>query len=471
MSDNEHTATGFTQPQRAQPEPAQPEPAQPEPAQPGLAQPASPPPALAPYVIDPPQPGGVGQLPSARAQAPTEPGHTPTAGPSPRGPFPASPDLRQLPPPPGYGTTPAPQVAANKPFANGFGVGFGVALGVGVIWVALVLATLLGAGIMVRAAGVSNFSPAVTTPIWGPANASNAMLALNISGVIEGAGSGTMFSSATYGYEIADQLDALSADDYAGVLLLMDTPGGSIYGSRAIADAVVRYQERTGHKVVAYVQSMSASGGMYSMAPADLIIADHGTLIGSIGVIFGPFSRFRDVTGLTGNIFTSGVVTTGGITQEYLTQGTGKDFGNPFRDMTDQERAVYTHGLEVEYRQFVEHVSKYRQIPAERIVNDLGAFMFDPLTAVEKGLVDEVMGREAAFREAASFNGIDPDDTLVVTPAKPNEWASLFGAEARVPGHNVPLSTTEGVQATSSMCVGAPTILAFAGDFTKVCGA
>lgn len=380
------------------------------------------------------------------------------------------PDLRRLLPPVGY-TSPSAQPVVDKPLARGFGVGLGVAFGVGLVCLALLVATLLGTGIIVGAAGASKISSAMTTtPIWGPGKASNKMLALNISGAIAGAGGGTMFDTGTYGYEIADQLDALNADDYAGVLLLMDTPGGSIYGARAIADAVVRYQERTGHKVVAYVQSMSASGGMYAMAPADLIVADYGTLVGSIGVVFGPFSRYRDVTGLTGTILSSGVLTSGGITMEYLTQGTGKDFGNPFRDMTDQERAVYTHGLEVEYKQFVDHVARHRGIPAERIVDDLGAFMFDPYTAIDKGLVDEVMGRADGFRAAAKLNGVDPDDTQVVTPAKPSQLAMLLGAQARVPGHNTPLSTADGLQATSELCVGAPTVLAFAGDFTKVCG-
>ena len=372
-----------------------------------------------------------------------------------------------LPPP-----QPMPRAAApEKPFARGFGIGIGAALGVGLVTMALLVVSLLGMGLVARAAsgGRPDFS-STYQHIWGPTNASNTMLALNISGAIDGAGNGTMFTTGTYGYEIAEQLDALEADDYSGVLLLMDTPGGSIYGARAIAEAVIRYQERTGRKVVAYVQSMSASGGMYAMAPADLIISDYGTFVGSVGVIFGPFDRYREVTGLTGNILTSGVETEGGITREYLTRGTGKDFGNPFRDMTEEERAVYGQGMDVEYAQFVDFVAEHRGIPAERIRSELGAFMFDPQTATEKGLVDEVMGRPDAFRAAANLNEVDANDTKVVSPALPNSLGAWFGVEQRIPGHNVPLSTLDGVAATSQICVGAPTVLAFAGDFSQVCG-
>ncbi|GAA2184258.1 S49 family peptidase [Brooklawnia cerclae] len=388
----------------------------------------------------------------------------------------------QLPPPAGApspvpGTVPPPRpplavapAKPDKPFARGFGAGFGAALGVGAVLVALALVSTLGM-LGVALIGSRNQSDSLTTThVWGPENAKNTLLALNINGTIEGEGSGTSFSAATYGYEIADELDALEADDYAGVVLLMDTPGGTIYGARAIADAVVRYQERTGNKVVAYVQSMAASGGMYAMAPADLIIADHGTFTGSIGVIMGPITVYHDVTATTGTILESGVETSGGITSEYLTQGTGKDFGSPWRDMTEQERAVYTQGMAVEYQAFVDFVSEHRDIPASTIVDDLGAFMFDPDTAVTKGLVDEVMGRSEAFREAASTSGVDPDDTRIVAPSMPGALAQLLGAQARVPGHNVPLSTGEGLTPTSSLCTGAPAVLAFSGDASQVCG-
>lgn len=405
-----------------------------------------------PPPLPPPNPAERAQATMPSTQPVAQPAvHRPAAGPK-----------RAKQPRPRAGTP-------DKSFTQGFGTGMGVALGVGVVLMALSLVSTLALVVLTRAAASTTSQPA-TAHVWGPANASNTVLALNISGAILGAGGGNIFSVGTYGYEIADQIDALGADDYAGVVLLMDTPGGSIYGSRAIADSVIRYQERTGKKVVAFVQSMSASGGMYSMASADHIIADHGTFIGSIGVIFGPFSRYKQVTGLTGNLLESGVETAGGIEQTYLTRGTGKDFGNPFRDMTAEELAVYTAGMDREYEQFVDFVSEHRGIAAETIKDDLGAFMFDPLTAVDKGLVDEVAGHNDAFKSAATQFGVDPEDTKLVSPAMPSTLSQLLGAQARVPGHNLPLSVGSGVQATDQICVGAPTVLAFAGDFQAVCG-
>ena len=332
--------------------------------------------------------------------------------------------------------------AEEKPFARGFGAGIGLALGVGLVSMALLLVSLLGTGLVARAAGGARADMLSTTQhLWGPANASNTMLALNISGAIEGAGQGSMFATGTYGYEIAEQLDALGADDYSGVLLLMDTPGGSIYGSRAIADAVIRYQERTGNKVVAYVQSVAASGGMYAMAPADAIISDYGTFVGSIGVIFGPFERYRDVTGLTGNILTSGVETEGGITQEYLTRGTAKDFGNPFRDMTDEERAVY-EGMDVGT---TSSSSSSPSIAAsrDRIRDELGAHVRpDHRDRRAWSTGDGTTGRlrGASLNEGPGHQGL---------PRAAGRTVSLLGAEQRSPGHNIPLSSNDDLRPTA----------------------
>ncbi len=355
-------------------------------------------------------------------------------------------------------------------FARGFGAGFGFSIGAGVIAVVISLISALAMVGLGSALGsmASGANLDTTETIWGADSAKNKMLAINISGVIQ-ADSGDAFSQATYGYEVADQIDKLDGDEYQGLVLLMDTPGGSITGARAIADSVVRYQERTGHKVLAYVQSMSASGGMFSMAPADLIIADYGTLIGSIGVIMGPLSYYKDVTAITGSILSSGVEA-GQISQEYLTQGKGKDFGNPFREITEEERANYTHGIEVEYKNFVNYVAEHRNIEPEYIINTLGAFMFDAETAVDNGLVDSVAHRDDAFKQAAELNDLDASDTKVVANTIPSSLARFFGAENRVYGHNVPMSINDGKIATTSICVGGPSVLAYTGDIQSVCG-
>lgn len=363
-----------------------------------------------------------------------------------------------------------PRQSHFKPgFAKGFGAGLGIVAGTaGVMAIFGLIFTLILAGIGSLIADNIDEDTGSHARIAGSASASHTLFAVNISGTIMTSG-GSSFTTATYGYEIAQQLDDLSADDADGVIMFMDTPGGTITGARAIADAVVRYQERTGHKVMAYVQSQSASGGMYAMAPADEIVSDYGTLIGSIGVIMGPLSQYHDVTAITGNILSSGVETSGGITSEYFTQGRGKDFGNPWRDITQEERDVYNNNLAVEYADFVDFVSTHRGIPTSTIIDTLGAYMFDPQTALNYGLIDQVMNRNDALAHAAEMNGLDPADTKVITPSEPGLFSSLLGAESRVWGHNVPLSTNDGMSASSEICNGAPSVLAYHGSLTGVC--
>ncbi|WP_052462219.1 S49 family peptidase [Nigerium massiliense] len=381
----------------------------------------------------------------------------------------------------GYAPGPPPQAPPAKErggFARGFGIGTGAGLGfVGTLLVLSLLGTLLTTLMMMGAAsafaGANQTAIESTKTLWGPDGATKKLRAINVNGVIMAdSGEGGALSTGTYGYEVAQVIDKLKPEDADGIILLMNTPGGSVNGSRAMADAVERYKKRTGKKAVAYVQGMSASGGMYTMANADKIIADHGSLVGSIGIIMGPFEQYKNVTATSGTLLTPGVTTTGGITSEYLTQGKGKDFGNPYRPISAEERQNYTAGLANEYANFVNWVSQHRKIPAATIRNTYGAFMFDTKRAQENKLIDATMGRDEAFRDFAGFAGLDPNDTKVVVASAPPMWTSLLGAQSRVYGEAPPVRPEGGQPArvTNSLCVGAPAPIAYAGDLHQVCG-
>jgi protease-4 len=375
---------------------------------------------------------------------------------------------RPLPPP-----VPPPPPRRTGSFARGFGLGSGAALGAGLVLgvlavVGSVIAGLILAGLVAAVGDAAAPRDPITTTVWGEPGAEHRLVSVEVTGVILGDTSdGGLFGGGTYGYEVAETIDALEADDADGLVLELNTPGGTIYGSRAIAEAVERYQKRTGHQVLAYVRGISASGGMYAMAGADEIVVDHGTLVGSIGVIMGPFQRYRDVTALQGTLLTPGVEAEGGITQEYLTQGRGKDLGNPFRDMTEEERAVLTAGLAAEYDAFVDWVSTHRAIPAQTIRDELGAYVYGPNDATTNGLADAVMGRDDAFRRAAEINDLDPDDTRVDRVESDDFFTLLLGGSA---GAQEPAAVTEDGVPVGVVCTGPPITLAFHGDLAAVCG-
>ncbi len=381
-------------------------------------------------------------------------------------------------PPMPYQQPPA-QPEKRRPFARGFGLGAGFGTGLAVtLGVLSLVGGLLSMLILVAAAGslssgTGQAGTQTMQTIWGSDSAKGRLRAIPISGVIMAeSADGLALSAGVYGYEVARVIDKLTEKDADGLVLLMNTPGGSINGSRAIADAVERYQERTKKPAVAYVQGMSASGGMDTMAGADEIVVDHGSLVGSIGVISGPFSRYRDVTAIGSTLLEPGVETSGGITQEYITQGRGKDMGDPFRDMTKEERAKWNSFMEAEYDNFVNWVSEHRGIPADTIKDDLGAFIYGTADAEKNKLIDATMGREEAFRHFAEKAGLDPDDTKVVQAVGPTLLEQLMGAESRAYGTAPAASAPAGqpVRVTSTLCTTGPQVLAYHGDPAAVCG-
>lgn len=358
-------------------------------------------------------------------------------------------------------------------FKRGFGMGAGLGLGLAITFVALAIIGGIVAVASTAAAVASVTSAGASTALgtlWGEPGAEGKLRAISVTGpIMTDPSEGGLLVVGSFGYEIAEQFDALEEDDADGVVLLVNTPGGSITGSKAIADGIERYQERTGKTVLVHVEGMSASGGVYSTAPADAIYADHGSLVGSIGVIFGPFQRFNDVVATSGNLFESGVTTTGGITEEYLTKGTGKDFGNPFRDMTDQERQMFDTMLETEYTNFVDHVAQNRDIEATTIRDELGAFIFSNDEAQEVGLIDGTLNREEFFTKAATEAGLEPEDTVVEVVEGPTGLEALLGA-SRAMGTSLPIAELgEGYQVSTGFC-GGQTPLVFTGKLSAVCG-
>jgi len=359
-------------------------------------------------------------------------------------------------------------------FKRGFGSGLGAALGLmaGAVVLSIIggLFAMISLGMLLGSVTKNGASTSLER-VWGTQGASGHLRAIRITGTImTDAADGAMLAAGTYGYEVADQLDSLKKEEAGAVVLLVNTPGGTITGSKAIADAVTRYRERTGQPVLVHVEGSSTSGGVYSTTTANEIIADHGSMIGSIGVILGPIRRYNGVVANGSTLLQQGVTTTGGINQEYITAGEGKDaLGNPYRDLTEQERQRLQAMVDSDYEGFVAEVVAGRKIDAQRIRNELGAGIFSAQQAVEIGLADSIMGRDEFFRHAATQAGLDPDDTVVEKVAEPRGLSSLLGAK-RAWGSSLPLSAMgDGAVASASLCsVTAP--IAYAGDLSGACG-
>ncbi len=345
-----------------------------------------------------------------------------------------------------------------------------ILLGLPIVFLIALIAGLAGLGAASAADSDDNAGGLFTEYVAGERSADTRLVAVPVIGPILGEDRGgggflTAASGVTYGYSIKERLLELADDDDVdGVLLELDTPGGTIFGSKAIADGVAEYQARTGNPVVAYVGGISASGGMYAMAGADEIVADHGTLIGSIGVIFGPFVRYNDITAVDNGVLFGGVETSGGVEFDFLTAGRSKDLGSPYRDMTAEERKTLEEGLDNAYDDFVAHVADGRGLTEQEIKNDLGALIYGEQQALGNGLVDTIGAREEAWERLASLAGADGADWRLdrSLPGEPSFFDLLAG------------STVDGAEPSSrvnlpAVCTGTATMLAYHGEPSDLC--
>lgn len=357
-------------------------------------------------------------------------------------------------------------------------VTFGVASVALLVFAGAVLAGLADAG--------STGGDGLTTSfVAGDDGNRNTLLAIPITGVILGEDEGVggllaALQAATYGYDVKEELeDAAEDDGIKGIVLELDTPGGTIFGSKAIADAVDAYQASTGRPVLAYVRGLAASGGVYAMAGADRIVADHGTLVGSIGVIFGPFAHYEGVVATEGGIIGGGVETTGGITVEYITAGRAKDLGNPYRALTDEERRVLQAGVDNNYARFVDHVAAGRQIEATTIRESLGALVYDEQSALAKQLIDEIGNRDEAYAAAAELARLEPGNWQVERVSRGAGGLLGLGAGVldtalgRGQSDEPPAAGAAGGPQTgihTLLCGRGPTMLAYYGSLPTTCG-
>lgn len=268
------------------------------------------------------------------------------------------------------------------------------------------------------------------TYVAGNEESENKLLSIPIKGVIltneEFSDPFSLFlPSVTYGYSVKNELVNAAEDlSIKGIILEIDSPGGTITGANAISDGIEYYRNKTQNPVYVHISGLGASGGYLVAATADKIFADTGSLTGSIGVIMGPFKYYDKV--IAESDFSSSVQTENGIESFNITAGKDKDLGDPYKRLSENARSVLQQGVNNEYEIFVQHVSKYRNIPGSTIKDKLGALVFDNKQAKEFGLIDDTRNKDQAYLELANAANIIDDDFQVVGAEGSDFWSSIF---------------------------------------------
>ncbi|WP_204137482.1 S49 family peptidase [Halomicronema sp. CCY15110] len=252
----------------------------------------------------------------------------------------------------------------------------------------------------------------------GDEDSENYLLELRLNGPILNSPSNSGFfgldSSVTYAYQFQKLMEKVAEDDrIQGIFLRVSTPGGTVVGSNIVYDALADYKDATESPVHAYVEGLSASGGVWSMVAADQIRAAPGSIVGSIGVIGPTLVYFNDPVAIDGGLFGGGVTTQGGIQQFVISAGKGKDLGNPFRQPTEEELENLRVNINNEYDNFVTHVAETRDISEQTLRQEMGAFIFGTEQAEQYNLIDGTSGRPDAIAALAASLELGEDYQLV----------------------------------------------------------
>jgi len=186
------------------------------------------------------------------------------------------------------------------------------------------------------------------------------------------------------------------------IVLRIDSPGGSVAPSQEIHDAVKKTAELK--PVIISMGSVAASGGYYIAVAGQQIVANPGTMTGSIGVIM-EFANYEE---LLKKIGWQNIV---------VKSGRFKDIGSPNRPMSDADRQLLQTMIDDVQSQFVSAVAQGRHLSLEKVKEVADGRIMTGRQALAAGLVDKLGGLETAIDLAAELAGID--DPKVVYPLAP----------------------------------------------------
>jgi protease-4 len=217
--------------------------------------------------------------------------------------------------------------------------------------------------------------------------------------------------------ESDDVVDALKTFEKSpavkAVVVRIESPGGGVAPSQEIYDAIRKV--RASKPVIASMGGVAASGGYYIASACDTIVANPGTLTGSIGVIM----ELGNIEGLLQKL---------GVQPDIIKAGAYKDMGSIFRPMTDSERGLFQEMIDSVHTQFITAVAAGRGMNKDQVRALADGRIFSGEQAKTAGLVDQLGGFEDAVKLAASKGGIEgePHVTEARSSKEPWWWRLLF---------------------------------------------
>lgn len=217
---------------------------------------------------------------------------------------------------------------------------------------------------------------------------------------------------------LVPQIEKLAEDDDVKALVLrVNSPGGSVYGTEQIWEAL-EYFKKQGKPFVVSMGDYAASGGYWISSGADCIFADELTITGSIG-IFGLIPEFQ---GLAQKL---------GVNIETVSTHPGADFPDFFHPMTDSQREAMQQWINAGYNQFINRVATGRKMPEAKVRLIAEGRVWDAVSAKRIGLVNQFGTLYDAVEYAAKKAGISDKYSVGIYPeTEPGIWDFLPSVEA-----------------------------------------
>jgi len=224
---------------------------------------------------------------------------------------------------------------------------------------------------------------------------------------------------------LAEELAQAAGDERVkAVLVMINSPGGSVTASDLVFHQLDTHRSRTGQKVVACLMGVAASGGYYSALAADRIVALPTSTTGSIGAV----ALRLDISGLMRKY---------GLEAEAVRSGPYKDMWSLFRPSTQEERAIIQSLIDDFFGRFKSLVRERRPgMDGEALARATDGRIFTAAQALELGLVDELAYPDQAFERAKELAGLK--EARLVLYHRPGAYRPNLYAAAEAPSGSGP---------------------------------
>lgn len=211
---------------------------------------------------------------------------------------------------------------------------------------------------------------------------------------------------------IIKQIGKAKKDPYIkAVVIVVDSPGGSVGASQEIYRAIEKLKEKK--PVVVSMGNVAASGGFYVSLPANVIYANPGTITGSIGVIIQHVNANELLTKI-------------GIKMENIKSGKNKDILYPNNNLTPEQKKLLERTILDVYNQFLNDIVKNRPIKMEKLRKIADGRVFTGKQAKELGLVDKLGNVQDAIEEAKKLANIKGEVEIVELKEKKSFLGELL---------------------------------------------